>query len=343
MRERGGATPLSRQDKCFGGIFWEKIIRYYDTKAVRSNRNVVRHYYADRKICCRVCKPDLQLPKAGQHTGHWWDLSCHPEVPEARHHVRQYSCALPGHCEGATHVDMSDNIRRVAFTLAEVLITLGIIGIVAAMTIPTLVKNYQEKVMVTKVKQAHSQLMNAIQLYVAQNNCQNILCLFDTSKTSDEVAAELASVIKTAKICKSGDNDDYCKSYALKSNSPYNIDGIYAASDAMSAEGRIYLPNGIIFCVRQKTECIRTYEIIIRDENGDDTGERAEGIINSCAVVYFDTNNTNEPNQFGADVFRYDVQNTGIIVPNNERLLNNALLYNKLEYTPYNISDSVKN
>jgi len=32
-----------------------------------------------------------------------------------------------------------------AFTLAEVLITLAIIGVVAAMTIPTLVANYQEK------------------------------------------------------------------------------------------------------------------------------------------------------------------------------------------------------
>ena len=32
-----------------------------------------------------------------------------------------------------------------AFTLAEVLITLAIIGVVAAMTIPTLIANYQEK------------------------------------------------------------------------------------------------------------------------------------------------------------------------------------------------------
>ena len=30
-----------------------------------------------------------------------------------------------------------------AFTLAEILITLGIIGVVAAMTIPTLVANYR--------------------------------------------------------------------------------------------------------------------------------------------------------------------------------------------------------
>ena len=42
--------------------------------------------------------------------------------------------------------------RLTAFTLAEVLITLGIIGIVAAMTMPSLIQNYQEKATVTRVK-----------------------------------------------------------------------------------------------------------------------------------------------------------------------------------------------
>lgn len=36
-----------------------------------------------------------------------------------------------------------------AFTLAEVLITLGIIGIVAALTIPALIGNYQKQVTIT--------------------------------------------------------------------------------------------------------------------------------------------------------------------------------------------------
>lgn len=36
---------------------------------------------------------------------------------------------------------------RTAFTLAEVLITLGIIGIVAAMTLPSLIGNYQKKLL----------------------------------------------------------------------------------------------------------------------------------------------------------------------------------------------------
>ena len=53
--------------------------------------------------------------------------------------------------EGATHVATCGNNRKVAFTLAEVLITLGIIGVVAAMTMPSLIQNYQEKATVTKL------------------------------------------------------------------------------------------------------------------------------------------------------------------------------------------------
>ena len=244
---------------------------------------------------------------------------------------------------GATHVDMSANIRRAAFTLAEVLITLGIIGVVAAMTIPTLIADYQEKVMVTKVKQGHSQLMNAIQLYVAQNNCANMLCLFDTKKSSDEVASELATVLKKAKVCTDNDTTEkYCKNYAVKSNTPSaKVDGVYIAGDGMNTSGRIYLPNGVMFRVVQNSQCIFTNVTIVRDENGYDTGERIETTQNICAYLYLDVNNIDGSNQFGADVYRYDVKDTGKIVPYSEKLLNNALLYNKLEYTPYDIGEPV--
>ena len=36
-------------------------------------------------------------------------------------------------------------MKKYGFTLAEVLITLGIIGVVAAITIPTLVSNYKQR------------------------------------------------------------------------------------------------------------------------------------------------------------------------------------------------------
>lgn len=51
-----------------------------------------------------------------------------------------------------------------AFTLAEVLITLGIIGVVAAITIPGLISNYQKKQTVTKLEKVYSILNQAIKL-----------------------------------------------------------------------------------------------------------------------------------------------------------------------------------
>ena len=42
-------------------------------------------------------------------------------------------------------------MRYKGFTLAEVLITLGVIGVVAAMTLPTLIQEHREKARDTKV------------------------------------------------------------------------------------------------------------------------------------------------------------------------------------------------
>ena len=52
--------------------------------------------------------------------------------------------------------------KRFGFTLAEVLITLGIIGVVAALTLPTLIVNYQKKVAAKRLSQTYNQLYQAI-------------------------------------------------------------------------------------------------------------------------------------------------------------------------------------
>ena len=52
---------------------------------------------------------------------------------------------------------------RYAFTLAEVLITLGIIGIVTAMTLPSLIGNYQKKQMAMQLKKVYSLMQQALQ------------------------------------------------------------------------------------------------------------------------------------------------------------------------------------
>ena len=71
------------------------------------------------------------------------------------------------------------------FTLAEVLITLGIIGVVAAMTLPSLVGKYQKRQTVEQLKKTLSTLEQAFKLSEAQNGFSN-----DWVDTSAEVSAE---------------------------------------------------------------------------------------------------------------------------------------------------------
>lgn len=59
--------------------------------------------------------------------------------------------------------------KRKAFTLSETLITLGIIGVVAAMTIPNLITNYQKRATITNLKHIHAQLIQAIKLSEYEN------------------------------------------------------------------------------------------------------------------------------------------------------------------------------
>ena len=56
-----------------------------------------------------------------------------------------------------------------AFTLAEILITLGVIGVVAAMTMPTLIKNYKKQYTVNKLKETYTILSQALQRAVVEN------------------------------------------------------------------------------------------------------------------------------------------------------------------------------
>lgn len=50
-----------------------------------------------------------------------------------------------------------------AFTMAEVLITLGVIGIVAAMTLPTVITKYRKQVTVTSLKKFYTVMAQAIE------------------------------------------------------------------------------------------------------------------------------------------------------------------------------------
>lgn len=60
-------------------------------------------------------------------------------------------------------------VNRIAFTLAEVLVTLGIIGVVAAMTMPVLIQHHRKTEIATSVKKFYTNMSQAILLSEIDN------------------------------------------------------------------------------------------------------------------------------------------------------------------------------
>ena len=60
-------------------------------------------------------------------------------------------------------------LRKTAFTLAEVLITLGIIGVVAALTLPALINNYEKSVVESRMQKFYTNINAALKLSIVEN------------------------------------------------------------------------------------------------------------------------------------------------------------------------------
>lgn len=83
------------------------------------------------------------------------------------------------------------------FTLAEVLVTLGIIGVVSAMTLPTLLKNHQRQVYVTQLQKVYNELSQAFEQVITDSNAVNL----QESKYNQDAENFLRNYFKTTKIC----------------------------------------------------------------------------------------------------------------------------------------------
>ena len=84
--------------------------------------------------------------------------------------------------------------KKTAFTLAEVLITLGIIGVVAAITIPTLINNYNTKTWNTTANVFERKLEEALKTMNTQSTLAG-------HTTTESFVDELSKHFKTNKIC----------------------------------------------------------------------------------------------------------------------------------------------
>ena len=73
------------------------------------------------------------------------------------------------HIRNFAFIKNSINSSSAAFTLAEILITLGIIGIIAALTIPNLIYEYRKKSLETGLVRFYSTINQAFKLSAAEN------------------------------------------------------------------------------------------------------------------------------------------------------------------------------
>ena len=158
----GGGTSLSSHRAGFG-VFWSEAI----------SKSAAQSAFADSVNCS--------------------DLAITTQTASARNDSAHNPLPLG---EGGTQCRV--RVKKAAFTLAEVLITLAIIGIVAALTIPTLVQNYQEKAWNTASQVFQRKLGEALRVM----NVQGTLAAYTTTEAFVD---ELSKHIKITRIC---DNDD---------------------------------------------------------------------------------------------------------------------------------------
>lgn len=104
------------------------------------------------------------------------------------------------------NVNLKTNIYNAyAFTLAEILITLGIIGVIAGLTIPNLIANYEKQAAEVRLKKDFSTFANALKL--AENEHGNVEDWYETGMTGRDYFDRLKPYLKFAvEPCYNGSN-----------------------------------------------------------------------------------------------------------------------------------------
>ncbi len=197
---------------------------------------------------------------------------------------------------------------KVAFTLAEVLITLGIIGVVAVLTVPNLVSNYQKKVYVTQLQKGYSQLQQAFALAMAEDEVDD---LGDTTLWSlipnsgnfrytdsdySSFVNQLKKYIKVSKFCSPVVNayEDSCYGFDYT-----NLSGRKEERE-LSKENRlkIYTPSGLVYY----------FNIYGNESNTLSIGDYFPGSIE------IDVNGDKKPNKLGRDLFSLILLRDGSVI-----------------------------
>ena len=81
--------------------------------------------------------------------------------------------------------------KKFAYTLAEILIVLGIIGVVSAITLPIIIQNYKKQVYSSRLKKFYSSMNQAILMYNTENGVESKDWNVPKSPNTNSTAAKI--------------------------------------------------------------------------------------------------------------------------------------------------------
>ena len=185
-------------------------------------------------------------------------------------------------------------MKKIGFTLAEVLITLAIIGIVAALTIPTLIQNFQTRSWDTASEVFQRKLGEALRVM----NVQGTLAGYTTTEAFVD---ELSKHIKITRIC---DNDDITTCFADKVTwdgeevemSKIKTSKNFGKDDWDTNTVAVQFANGVNGVIAYNPECRQNQfsnDVITVGETGIGT---------DCLAILYDVDGFKNPNNRGDDL-----------------------------------------
>ena len=146
-----------------------------------------------------------------------------------------------------------------AFTLAEVLLTLGIIGVVSAMTVPSLMQNHQRKTYVTQLHKVYNELQQA---FIQYQNDKNALNLKEAGLTSKEsVKTFLNEYLKIIQGCDGIVAPCFASSYKNINSGAVSVSSVWNGYC-------VTLASGSSFCMDYPTLYGGSWGYVFIDING---------------------------------------------------------------------------
>lgn len=153
--------------------------------------------------------------------------------------------------------------KMFAFTLSEVLITLAIIGVISALTVPTLINGYQKKAEVVQIRKVMTDIGNTIDMYITEEGKAKFSA---TPYYKNDLNSLITEKMKSVKTCSSDAGGCFASENYL------TIGG--GDSKAFSCEGNSYLlANSAAICMTKDDDII-TVNVDINGQQGPNIGGR---------------------------------------------------------------------